>query len=222
MAQVFEERKVVPNPCIINVHFFQKEALGNPADTSIPGAFGMLCMDMAFLGSPFNYIVVRGQYVGFSERIIHRWMHNVVAGLEHLHSSGVLHRDLKPDNLLLDVSGMCMLCDFGWARGFEDKGAVNLTARPGSLEYRAPEGEGSDYDSKIDIWALAATLKVLITAKPTGIVPTFKQNQVDVELERSSKEGNWSKGFLRIMVNMFTCDPKKRWSLDKIKRDRSW
>ena len=79
--------------------------------------------------------------------MVHRWIQNVVHAIEHLHQSGILHRDIKPDNMLLDLNGMCMLCDFGWTRGLaipgqpQSRAVETLTMRPGSEDYRAPEGE---------------------------------------------------------------------------------
>merc|ERR1712099_91270 len=97
---------------------------------------------------------------------------------------------------------------------------MTLTMKPGSEDYRAPEGETTRYDEKIDVWALAATMKVLVSAAPSNIHPRFSQDDVDEELVKCSRRGKWSKGFLKLMANMYTVTPEKRHALARIKRDK--
>src|SRR4051812_10623128 len=88
----------------------------------------------------------------------------VMEALSAAHRAGVLHRDVKPGNILLDSSGRVVLTDFGIAT-MEDPGdgsATHLTRSGelvGSLDYLAPErAQGNDPGLASDVWALGATL----------------------------------------------------------------
>jgi WD40 repeat protein len=86
-------------------------------------------------------------------------------GLAYAHSRGIVHRDIKPSNLLLDISGIVWITDFGLAKAEED----GLTATGdvlGTFRYMAPERFRGEGDARADIYALGLTLYELLTLKP--------------------------------------------------------
>lgn len=92
-------------------------------------------------------------------------------GLQHIHECGMIHRDLKPGNLLLDHDGLVKILDLGLAR-FTDHRAENLTIQQGSLivgtvDFMSPEqaGASSQIDIRSDVYSLGATLYMLLTGK---------------------------------------------------------
>lgn len=96
-------------------------------------------------------------------------------GLQHIHECGMIHRDLKPGNLLLDHEGIVKILDLGLAR-FTDHRAENLTVQQGSLimgtvDFMSPEQAASNgpIDIRSDIYSLGATLYMLLTGK--AVVP---------------------------------------------------
>jgi hypothetical protein len=117
--------------------------------------------------------LVRGQtlqqlvdHVGvFSPRRAAELCMQTLAALEHAHAAGVVHRDLKPGNLMLTDSGMIKVMDFGIARL---EGTVNLTgagAMLGTPAYMAPEQVlGHPVDARADLYAMGVVFFRLITA----------------------------------------------------------
>jgi len=88
----------------------------------------------------------------------------IAGALQYISSQGVIHRDVKPENILLMPSGMAKLTDFGCAIPLGTSG--DMVA--GSLAYMSPEQlEGLPLDERADIYSLAATLYRLLTGKNT-------------------------------------------------------
>lgn len=107
------------------------------------------------------------------ERAAH-YISQSAAGLQHAHEAGLVHRDVKPGNILIDRSGTIKLLDLGLARFFEAKGNDDLTQKfddkavLGTADYIAPEQavNSSRVDIRADIYSLGCTLHFLLTGKP--------------------------------------------------------
>ena len=82
---------------LIGIEHHQTTAMGT---RSQPGSEGFVLMEMGDLGEPFNFIATP-----FPEAFVLRFFQHIIHGLEYLHSRGVVHRDLKPDNLVMNIYG---------------------------------------------------------------------------------------------------------------------
>jgi serine/threonine protein kinase len=89
--------------------------------------------------------------------------------LDHAHAVGVVHRDVKPANLLLDTSGRVWIADFGLAQMAGDAGLTATGEMLGTLRYASPEQVSARQgvvDHRSDVYSLGATLYELLTLRP--------------------------------------------------------
>lgn len=98
----------------------------------------------------------------FDEGVVRSLTRQTLSGLEYLHTEGILHRDLKADNILLDVDGTCKISDFGISKRTDNiYGDDPGNSMQGSVFWMAPEvirPEGQGYSAKIDIWSLGCVV----------------------------------------------------------------
>jgi len=84
------------------------------------------------------------------------------SALHHAHTFQILHRDVKPSNLLLDLSGRLWVSDFGLATEFANGESSHATAPGGTLRYMAPERFQGQCDTRSDVYSLGCTLYELV------------------------------------------------------------
>ncbi|OAA70512.1 Cell division control protein 2 (Cyclin-dependent protein kinase) [Cordyceps fumosorosea ARSEF 2679] len=105
--------------------------------------------------------------LGMGDAVVKRFMRQLCDGIRYCHAHRVLHRDLKPQNLLIDREGNLKLADFGLARAF----GVPLrtyTHEVVTLWYRAPEIllGGRQYSTGVDMWSVGCIFAEMCTRKP--------------------------------------------------------
>jgi serine/threonine protein kinase/CheY-like chemotaxis protein/Tfp pilus assembly protein PilF len=149
----------------------------------------------------------------------------VCEGLAEAHRIGVVHRDLKPQNIMIDKEENSRIMDFGIARSLRMKGITEAGTIVGTPEYMSPEQvEGQETDQRSDIYSLGVILYEMIAGK----VPFEGDSTLDVALmhktesPRDPREINphISEGMSRLILNCLEKDKEKRYqNVDSILSD---
>ncbi len=108
----------------------------------------------------------------------------ILEGLVEAHRLGVIHRDLKPQNIMIDRDGNAKIMDFGIARSLHTRGVTGTGVIIGTPEYMAPEqAEGHDIDHRVDIYSLGAIMFEMVT----GRVPFEGETPLSIVLKHRSE-----------------------------------
>ncbi|ORX56610.1 kinase-like protein [Piromyces finnis] len=158
----------------------------------------------------------------------HKYFKQLIDGLEYIHAHSIIHRDIKPGNLLINSEGELKITDFGIAEEFDkyspDK--LNVTTFAGTHQFLSPEvaeGLSSIDGEKVDIWAAAVTLYNMVSGKYPF---EFSQDDDLIDLyDRISKaEYQMPEGIDDDLKDLFTKmlekDPEKRLSIKEIKEHK--
>ncbi|XP_061752486.1 serine/threonine-protein kinase 36-like [Nerophis ophidion] len=136
----------------------------------------------------------------------------LVSALYYLHSRRILHRDMKPQNILFDKNGVVKLCDFGFARAMSVSTMV-LTSIKGTPLYMSPELVAEmPYDHTADLWALGCILYEIHTGTPPFCADSiFHLGQLIVRRPIMWPD-KMSSSCMSFLKGLLTKDPQKRLS----------
>jgi len=109
----------------------------------------------------------------------------ICEGLAEAHRLGVVHRDLKSNNIMIDKEGNVRIMDFGIARSLEAKGITGTGVMIGTPEYMSPEqAEGKEVDQRSDIYSLGVILYEMVT----GRVPFERDTALSIAMKHKSEK----------------------------------
>lgn len=144
----------------------------------------------------------------------------VVSAVDYCHKRGVVHRDLKAENLLLDSEGSVKLADFGFSTWWSSENVLSTWC--GSPPYAAPEVfEGRQYTGpEVDIWSLGVVLYVLVCGALPFDASTLPALRERVLSARYRVPYFMSAECESLVRKMLVKDPTKRYTIEQVKRHR--
>ncbi|GFT52717.1 hypothetical protein NPIL_314081 [Nephila pilipes] len=159
-----------------------------------------IAMEYVFGKDLSNYLKAQA-FHRISEEDAKLLFHQMISGVQHMHESNILHRDLKQENILVEHGKVIKIVDFGLSNTYQPK--IHLRTHCGSLVYAAPElfHHHSVYGAGVDLWSLGVILYSMVV----GIMPfeiskdhrsSISESNKDRFLRRISKgltEQNWEK-----------------------------
>ncbi|GAB4582326.1 protein kinase domain-containing protein [Nocardia sp. IFM 10818] len=174
---------------------------------------GQLFLDMRLVeGTDLAAVLVHGgplppaRAVGILEQ--------VAAALDAAHRQGLVHRDVKPSNILITPGDFAYLIDFGIARGDADTSLTTVGAAIGTFAYMAPERLAHErYDSRADVYSLACVLHECLTgAKPYPVDSLGRQIAAHLTQPppRPSEAANVPGAFDEVIAQGMAKDPDER------------
>ncbi|XP_031849022.1 ribosomal protein S6 kinase alpha-5 isoform X2 [Nomia melanderi] len=142
-----------------------------------------LILDYVSGGELFTHVFLRDH---FTEDEVRIYIGEVILALEHLHKLGIIYRDIKLENILLDREGHIVLTDFGLSKEFlphERDSNARAYSFCGTIEYMAPEvvrGGSAGHDVAVDWWGVGVLTYELLTSASPFTVEGNKNTQQDI------------------------------------------
>jgi serine/threonine protein kinase len=172
-----------------------------------------LILDYVNGGELFFHLKKSGK---FSEERVKFYSAEIASALIHLHKAGIIYRDLKPENLLLDIKGHVVITDFGLAKEVMDDGTHTFCGTP---EYLAPEVlKGEVHSYPVDWWSLGTLMYEMMTGLPpfySEVLSEMYQNIVAGDLVFPS---DMSDEACDLLAGFLDRDPSTRLGGDEVKQ----
>ncbi|KAB5518694.1 hypothetical protein GE09DRAFT_508511 [Coniochaeta sp. 2T2.1] len=161
----------------------------------------------------------------FEESVVSSLTRQTLSGLAYLHREGILHRDLKADNILLDLDGTCKISDFGISKKTDNiYGNDKSNNMQGSVFWMAPEvirSQGEGYSAKVDIWSLGCVVLEMFAgrrpwSKEEAVGAIYKIANGEMPPIPDDIREKISPLAIAFMLDCFTVNPTERPTADML------
>lgn len=174
--------------------------------------FICLSIEYADKGDLFEYMKTLPNY-RFSEELAKPIFKQILSGVAHCHSLGIMHRDIKLENILMNETGYIKICDFGYATEIKEFDPKRIL---GTLSYLAPECilQKIEDCTKIDVWSCGVVLFCMLCgfypfqdpADPSDV----KKHYRNIYQAKCAYPSHLSQEVVRLLKTIFNTDPAKR------------
>jgi serine/threonine protein kinase len=171
-----------------------------------------------------QHFIKRNGPLATRPRAFQQIAYQAIAGLKHMHDRHALHRDIKPDNILLTHEGIVRLADFGLLK---DLGATNNVSHTflGTMSFLSPERiTSSAYTYPADVWSMGLTFLYALTGQSPRASPDFfttmdlitKHPPKKLTVEDLGREGKLEEDLCDFVNGMLQMEPEKRYTCDQL------
>ncbi|KAJ7946316.1 Protein kinase-like [Quillaja saponaria] len=178
--------------------------------------FYNMFMEYAPHGTVFDAIHERG---GLAEAIVRNYTRQILLGLQHLHSNGIVHCDIKGQNILVMDEGV-KIADLGCARRVEDEVLNSDWSTAGTPMFMAPEvARGEQQGFPADVWALGCTVVEMVTGQapwPDVADPVSTLYRIGFSGEVPKIPSFMSKQGKDFLSKCLIKNPDERWSVGEL------
>jgi len=170
VTRVFEKVQLAKRALreITLLRHFSHENITGLIDVDCSPNLDEIYIFMEPMEADLHQIIKSGQ--SLTNEHVQYFVYQILRGLKYIHSASVVHRDLKPGNLLVNADCELKICDFGLSRGFDSspENPSVMTEYVATRWYRAPEIMLAfrGYNTAIDIWSVGCILAELLLGKP--------------------------------------------------------
>ena len=200
------------------------------------GVDGMLVLAMEDLGgmSLTGLVQAKSKYNGgLCESLVGSVANHIASGLLYLHEQGLLHRDVKPDNIMVETCCTCFprakLIDLGLSIAYTTENLPNSSnTRAGTLAFMAPElmSPDTNYDSQVDVFGLGCSLYFALSGNEPFMCYTTKSGQrsttavFGLQLDHQDQLDSMSSDVNIAVRSMLATDPSSRSRIPDLLRTR--
>lgn len=183
-------------------------------DVSTVGDADYIVMELVDGITLKQYMERRGGYLNWKESL--HFAMQIAKALEHAHNQGIVHRDIKPHNVMILKNGSAKVTDFGIARIMSSQNTLTREAL-GSVHYISPEqAKGGRVDNRSDLYSLGVVMYEMLTGRP----PYDGESPVAVALQHingnapmpSTLNPNIPGGLEQIIMRAMSADPAQRYA----------